>query len=74
MWKSVRYLDCRSSLEAYLWNGNMISDDNLGLNLYVVSTICHVVVTLDNEVLEDYLNSLSQRSEMMIFSWVLVNF
>ena len=36
MWKSVRlgkYPDYRSSLEAYLWIGNMTSDNNLGLNL-----------------------------------------
>ena len=52
----------------------MISDDNLGLNLCVVPTIYYVVGTLDDEILEDYFNSLSQRSKIMILSWVLVNF
>jgi len=39
MWKSVRldkYLGYRLGLEAYLQIGNIISDNNLGLNLYVV--------------------------------------
>jgi len=40
MWESMRldkYLSCRSSLEAYSWISNMILDDDLGLNLYVVA-------------------------------------
>jgi len=47
MWKSVRlgkYLGCRSSLEAYLWIGNMILDDNFGLNLYIMP----IVIVISN--------------------------
>jgi len=29
----------------------MISDNDLGLNLCIVPTVCHVVVILDNKVL-----------------------
>ena len=28
----------------------MILDDNLDFNLYIVPTVCYVVVTLDNKV------------------------
>ena len=31
-----KYLDCRSSLEAYSWMGNVTLDNNLDLNLYIV--------------------------------------
>jgi len=44
-----KYLGCRLSLEAYLWIGNMILGDDLGLNLYVVSTVCYVVIISDNQ-------------------------
>ena len=37
----------------------MILNDNLGLNLCVVSTVCCMVIISDDEVLE--------RSEMLVF-------
>ena len=40
----------RSSLEAYLWIGNIILDNNLGLDLYIISTVYYMVVILDDEV------------------------
>ena len=52
MWESTRvgkYLDYRSSLEAYLWISNMNLEDNLGLNLYTVLTTCYIVIILDNQ-------------------------
>ena len=52
MWKPMRlgkYPGYRSSLEAYLWI-NMISDNNLGLNLCIISTVCYVVVILNNKI------------------------
>ena len=65
MWKSVRlskYLGCRSSLEAYLGIGDMILEDDLGLNLCIVPTTCHVAIILDGwgEV----------RSEFLVGVWV----
>jgi len=51
--KSVRlnkYLDCRLSLEAYLWIVDMILKYNLGLNLCVVPTICYIVIILDQRM------------------------
>ena len=47
-----KYLGCVLSLEAYSWIGNVISDDNLGLNLCVVPTIYHVVIILNDKVLK----------------------
>jgi len=41
-----KYLDCRSSLEAYLWMDNLTLDDDFGLNLYVISTTYHIIVIL----------------------------
>ena len=35
--------------EAYPWIDNIISDDNLGLNLYIIYTVCHKVITLDGQ-------------------------
>ena len=52
MWKSIKldkYLSCRSSLEAYPQIGNMILNNNLGLNLYVVLTIYYMIVILDQK-------------------------
>ena len=54
MWIPVRlskYLDCGSSLEAYPQIGNMIPDNNFGLNLYIVPTVCYVVIILNDKVL-----------------------
>jgi len=56
-----KYLDCRSNLEAYLWMNNVISDNNLDLNLYIVLTIYYVVVIPEVEVLK--------RSKKRISSW-----
>jgi len=50
MWKSIRldkYLGYKSSLKAYLWIDNMISNNDLGLNLYVVLTTCFMVIILN---------------------------
>ena len=48
----MEYLGCGLSLEAYSQIDNMISNDNLGLNLYVVPTIYYMVVILDNKISE----------------------
>ena len=40
----------RSSLEAYSQIDNVILDDNLSLNLYIVPTICCIVVILNDEI------------------------
>ena len=53
IWKPMRldkYPGCRSSLEAYLWINNMISDNNLGLNLCIMPIVCYIVVILNNEI------------------------
>lgn len=45
MQKSVRldkYSDCESSLETYLQIGDMILNDNLSLNIYVVPTVINL--------------------------------
>jgi len=44
-----RYLGYGSSLEAYLWIDNIISDDNLGLNLYIIYTVYYKIITLDGQ-------------------------
>jgi len=52
MWKSIRlskYLEYGSSLEAYLWIGNMTLDDNLSLNLCIVPITCYVVIISDGQ-------------------------
>ena len=62
--KSMRlgkYLDCRPSLEAYPQIDNVILDDNLGLNLYIISTVYHIIVTLDNKIQERLNNSLAEE-------------
>ena len=46
-----KHLGCRSSLEAYLEMNNMTLNNNLGLNLYVVSTAYHIVIISDNQKL-----------------------
>jgi len=48
----MEYLGCGLSLEAYSQIDNMISNDNHGLNLYVVPTVCYIVVILDNKISE----------------------
>jgi len=46
------YLGCKSNLEAYPWIGNIILDDDLNLNLYVIPTICCMVMISDDKVSE----------------------
>jgi len=55
MWIFVRlskYLGCRSSLEAYPQISNMILDNDFGLNLCVVPTVCCMVIILNDKILE----------------------
>ena len=50
MWKFMRldkYLGYKLSLEAYSWIGDVILKDDLGLNLYIVSIICYIVIISD---------------------------
>jgi len=47
-WAWMSIWGCESSLEAFLWIDDLTLDDNLGLNLYVVPTTCHVVVISEN--------------------------
>jgi len=52
MWKSVslgKYLRCESSLEAYSWMDNIILEDNLGLNLCIVSTTCCIIIISEDQ-------------------------
>ena len=52
MWKSMRVdkcLGCESSLEAYLQICNMTLEDNLGHNLCIMLTTCHMIVILDSQ-------------------------
>ena len=44
-----KYLRCRLSLGAYLFIDDMISKDDLGLNLYIVLTTYHIVMVLENQ-------------------------
>ena len=44
-----KYLEYRSSLEVYLWIGNMTLDDNLSLNLCIVPITCYVIIILDGQ-------------------------
>ena len=44
-----KYLEYRSSLEAFLWISNMILDDDLSLNLYVIPTTCYIVIILNRQ-------------------------
>ena len=39
-------------LEAYPYIGDVISDDNFSLNLYIVLTVCCIVIVLDDKILE----------------------
>jgi len=53
MWKSIKldkYLEYRLSLETYLEISDIILEDNLGLNLYVVLTTCYIVMILDSKI------------------------
>ena len=47
LWDLNKYPGYGSSLEVYLWISNMTSNDNLGLNLYIVPNTCHIVIILD---------------------------
>ena len=40
---------CESSLEASLSMDNLTLDDNLGLNLCVVPTACHIIVISEDQ-------------------------
>ena len=44
-----KYSGYRLSLEAYLQINNIILDNNLSLNLCVISTICYIIVILDKK-------------------------
>lgn len=44
-----KYLRCGSRLKAYLYINDMIMKYNLGLNLYVVSAMYHIVIILENQ-------------------------
>jgi len=44
-----KYLGCISSFEAYPQIGNMISDNDLSLNLFFVPTVYHVVTILNDK-------------------------
>ena len=53
MWKSIKldkYLEYRLSLETYLEISDIILEDNLDLNLYVVLTTCYIVMILDSKI------------------------
>lgn len=43
---------CRSGLETHLQISNVISDDDLGLNLCIVLIVCYVVVILDDKIVD----------------------
>ena len=52
MWKSVRlnkYLKYELSLKANLWMYNIILENNLGLNLYVMPITCYVIIISKNQ-------------------------
>jgi len=46
-----KHLDCRSSLKAYLEMNNITLNDSLSLNLYIMSTACHIVIISENQKL-----------------------
>ena len=50
-----KYLEYRSSLEVYLWIGNMTLDDNLSLNLCIVPITCYVILDGQKEVRSKFL-------------------
>jgi len=50
-----KYLGCKSSLEAYPQIYNMVLNNNLGLNLYVMLIINYIAIILDDKI--------SRRSE-----------
>ena len=47
--RSGKYPDYKSSLVAYLQFGNIISDNNLSLNLCIVPTTYYVIIILNDE-------------------------
>ncbi len=52
MWKSIKldkYLEYRLSLETYLEISDIILEDNLDLNLYVVLTTCYTVIISESQ-------------------------
>ena len=50
-----KYLEYRSSLEVYLWIGNMTLDDNLSLNLCIVPITCYVILDGQKKVRSELL-------------------
>ena len=65
IWESVildKYLGCRSNLEAYPWISDLTSDNNLGLNLYIVFTTCYIVIILGSQ-------ESSKDRVLRIISW-----
>ena len=46
-----KYLGYRSSLKAYLEMGNLTSDDNLDLNLCIISTTYCIIIISENQKL-----------------------
>ena len=65
-----KYLDCRSSLEAYLWTDNVILDDNSGFNLYVIPIIYHMITTLDNKIQGRLTNSLVEGVKKKVIEFL----
>ena len=62
----AKYLGYRLSLIAYLQIYNMVLDDDLGLNLYIVPTVYYVVIISDDKILEK-----SERRSQLILVRVL---
>jgi len=50
LWDWVKFPDCKLSLKVYPQISNIILNNNLGLNLYIVSTIYYMVIISDNKV------------------------
>ena len=74
--KLDKYSGCRLSLETYLQIDNVILDNNLSLNLYIIFTICYIVVILDEkgEVEKRFLVRAQLEEYQGILSQILVNF
>ena len=51
-------------MKAYLWIDNIILEDNLVLNLYIMFTTCYIIVILEDQKLarRRFLVNLSQKS------------
>ena len=64
----IKYLRYGLSLGAYLWIDNIILEDNLGLELFVVPTTCHMVIISQD------LEFSKKRIIMILVRRVLENF